>query len=187
MVRIQDIISAPAIAAYATEDIQGRAPYMGLAFFPNRKLMSFDIKWLRTHKGLNAALMPSNFDAIPTVRSREGFKVQNAEMAFYRESMPVDERNMMELSRAANADDPYLQSAITSMYEDPVRLIEAAEIAAEAMRMQLLATDNGTPKISIGTGDNTVYTYTFDPDGSYKREHYLKLTGDSTWDKRQAG
>ena len=52
---------------------------------------------MKTYKGLNAILKPSNFDALPTIRTREGFKEEHTEMVFFRESMVVKEEDMMKL------------------------------------------------------------------------------------------
>ena len=49
--------------------------------------------------------------------------------------------------------------------------------------MQLLAPVGGEMLISIGTADNTVYAYDYDPDSSWKNKHYAELSGTATWDK----
>lgn len=180
--RLTDVFDSEAVALNRTEVESNRIPYMGQAFFPNRKKVGLSIKWLKQHIGLNSMLNTSNFDATPLIRTREGFKMENTEMIFFRESMHVKEEDMMEIMRAQDSNDPYVTSVLDSIYDDTNRLIDSADIAAEAMRMQLLATADGTPKISIGTSDNMIHTYNYDPSGEYASKHYMELTSTDTWD-----
>lgn len=186
MLQITDIFDSAAVAVNRTENASNREPFVGQAFFPNRKKIGRSIKWLRTHKNLNAILMPTNFDAIPVLRSREGFKEENNQMLFFRESMHVKEEDMMRIMDAQDSNSPYVQDILDSIYDDTNKLLDAAEIAAEVMRMQLLATNKGTPQIVIGTGDgasdNYIQTLNYDPDGTYKAKHYMEIKGNSTWD-----
>ncbi len=183
---ITDIYSSQAVAHNHREDPSLAIPFAGKAFFPNRKKLGLSIKWVKTYKGLNASLKPSNFDALPTIRSREGFKQESTEMVFFRESMIVKEEDMMRLMEIEDSHSPFISEILTSIYDDANRLIDSAEIAAEVMRMALLAPTDGKPTIKIGTGtsasDNMIYGYDYDPDGTYAKKHYMKLTGTDTWD-----
>ena len=180
--RITDIFDSESVALNRIEVESNRIPFMGQAFFPNRKKVGISIKWLKQNIGLNSMLNTSNFDALPIIRTREGFKMENTEMIFFRESMHVKEEDMMEIMRAQSSNDPYVNAVLDSIYDDTNKLVDAADIAAEAMRMQLLATTDGTPKISIGTSDNMIHTYNYDPNGDYASKHYMELTGTDTWD-----
>lgn len=180
--QLSEIYDSQAVALNRTEVESNRIPYAGLAFFPTRKKMGIDLKWIKIHKGLGVSLRPSNFDAKPTIRSRQGFKMEKTQMAFFRESMLVKEEDMIEIMRIQESSDAYVSEVLNSIYDDTNALVDGADIVAERMRMQLLATDEGTPKIYL-EADNTIYEYNYDPDGSYKANHYLKLTGTATWDK----
>lgn len=180
--RITDIFDSESVALNRIEVESNRIPFMGQAFFPNRKKVGLSIKWLKQNIGLNSMLNTSNFDALPIIRTREGFKMENTEMIFFRESMHVKEEDMMEIMRAQSSNDPYVNAVLDSIYDDTNKLVDAADIAAEAMRMQLLATTDGTPKIAIGTSDNMIHTYNYDPNGDYASKHYMELTGTDTWD-----
>ena len=190
MLQITDIFDSAAVALNRTENASNRMPFVGQAFFPNRKKLGNSIKWVKTHKGLNAILMPSSFDALPVLRSREGFREEHNQMVFFRESMQIKEEDMLMIMNAQDSNSPYVQEVLDSIYDDTNKLFDSAEIAAEVMRMQLLAANDGTPKITIGTGDgksdNIVQTLNYDPDGSYQHDHYMKVSGDVTWDKPAA-
>lgn len=183
---INEVYNTPSIAAYITQAYSNRIPFLGEAYFPNKKKMGIDLAWIKTHKGLGVALKPSNFDAIPTVRPRGKAQKTKEEMLLYRESMVIKEHDLMELSRIKDSSDPYLQPVIDSMYDDTRNLVEGAEISAERMRMNLLAPENGVMQIVVPLADNTLATYDYDPDGTWKSTNYLELTGSDTWDNPTA-
>lgn len=179
--RITEIFSAKAVASHWTETASNRIPYLGLGFFPEKKKMGLDLKWIRGHKGLPVSLAPSNFDAKSTLRSREGFKFTETEMAFFRESMLVREADEQEIMRVKDSNDPYATDVISRIFDDTDNLLEGAEVVAERMRMQLLCPEDGSPKIHIAA-NGVQYAYNYDVDGSYKEKNYLELvTGTDMW------
>lgn len=179
--RIIDIFSAKSIAKQWNETASNRIPYLGSAFFPGRRKMGLDLKWIRGSKGLPVSLMPSNFDAKSTLRSREGFKIAETQMAFFRESMLVKEADEQEIMRVQSADDPYAADVLARIYDDVNTLVDGAEVVAERMRMQLLCPDtDGSPKI-IMQADGKQYSYNYDTDGTYAANNYKALSGTSMW------
>lgn len=172
--RITEIFSAKAVASHWTETASNRIPYLGLGFFPEKKKMGLDLKWIRGHKGLPVSLAPSNFDAKSTLRSREGFKFTETEMAFFRESMLVKEADEQEIMRVKDANDPYAADVISRIFDDTNTLLAGAEVVAERMRMQLLCPEDGSPKIHIAA-NGVNYAYNYDVDGTYKEKNFLEL------------
>ncbi len=183
---LSDVYNTQAIAAYFTETQSNKIPFLGEAYFPNKKKMGIDLKWLKSHKGLGVALKPSNFDAIPTIRPRGQANMTKESMPLFRESVIIKEHDLMEISRIADANDPYLQPVIDSMYDDVTTLVDGAEITAERMRMNLLAPENGNMQIVIPIADNTPISFKYDEDGSWKSTNYLELKGSDTWDSATA-
>ena len=181
--RFEDIYKSNYVAGYIAEAESNKEPFLGEGFFPNDRTVGLSIEWLRQTLGVNVMLNVSNLDAQPKIRTREGFQTENTEMAFFRESMHVRERDMLMLAMAESNTNPYVRQAMAHAFDDVSKLVDAADIAVESMRMQLLATDAGTPKISLGTVDNMIYTYNYDPNGTWKTGHYQALTGTSAWDK----
>lgn len=186
MLNISDIYSAASVASLRTSDASNMVPYMGQAWFPDRKLAGIDIKWVRSHKGLGVALAASNPDAQPTLKTRIPTHMTKEELPMFRQSAEIKEHDLMELSRISNIDDPFLRPVAESMYDDASGLLEGADIVAEMMRMQLLSSNGGKMGITIGTSDNMIYNYNYDRDGSWKKTHYVELTGSDTWDKPTA-
>lgn len=179
---ITDILNTETIAAYMTEAASNRENYLGEAYFPSKKKMGIDLKWLKSHKGLGVTLKPSNFDSIPTIRPRGKAKLTQEQMPLFRESRIVSETDLAELARIRDREDPYLKPIVDNIFNDIGDLTEGAEVAAERLRMQLLAPQNGNVGISVGFDDHTGFDYNYDSDGSWKSTNYLGLSGTSTWD-----
>lgn len=177
---VESVVNAKSIALAASEDPSNKIPYMGKAFFPEDSQEGIELKYIKTHKGLSPILAPSNFDAIPVLRSREAFKIEKTEMPFFREGMQITERDMLDLERIEREDDPYLKQVLRNIYDDTNTLVRSGEVVPEIMRMQLLAANNGTPGITI-SANGVNYTYNYDPAGTYATDNYEALSGTSEW------
>ena len=178
--KITDIFGARSIAINRTEVASNKIAYLGTGLFPPKKKMGLDLKWIKTSKGLPVSLSPASFDAKSAIRSREGFKQEKTEMAFFRESMILKEADEQEIMRVQEASDPYAADILTSIYDDTNRLIDGAEVVPERMIMQLLTPSAGHPSISIAN-DNATYAYNYDADGTYAASNFLELS--TTTDK----
>lgn len=179
---IRDAYSAKAIALVNTEVASNKIAYLGSGLFPAKKKMGLDLKWIKTSKGLPVSLAPSNFDAVSTLRSREGFKLTETEMAFFRESMLIKEADEQEIMRVQDTTDPYAAEVLGRIFDDANTLIDGANVVPERMIMQLLAPTDGHPKISI-QANGVTYTYNYDPSGSYATNNFASLeTSTDKWD-----
>lgn len=165
-----------------TEDVNNLIPMLGAALFPDRRTTSIKLDSISKHRPIDVQLAASNFDAMPTLRTRGTFNLQAREMAFFRESMLVREYDLIELMKIESMSSPYLDEIMASIYDDSNTLLRGADIVPEIMRMQLLAPVDGSPKISIIDND-VKYEYNYDTDGSYQQNNYIALSGTSTWDK----
>ena len=76
---VSEVLNSKSIALAATQDASNDIPYLGVAFFPERSKSGLDLKWIKTHKGLPVTLAPSNFDALPVIRTREGLKIERSD------------------------------------------------------------------------------------------------------------
>lgn len=176
--KIIDVYSAKAVALVQTEVASNRKRYIGEGLFPAKKKMGLDLKWIKTSKGLPVSLSPSNFDAVSTLRSREGFKMTETEMAFFRESRIVKETDEQEMLRVQESTDPYVQEILSRVFDDANDLVEGAMVVPERMIMQLLAPSDGSPKISI-QADGVTYEYNYDPNNDYKTNNFAELSGET--------
>lgn len=172
---ITEIFKARKIANVATEVASNKTPYLGAGLFPPKKKMGLDLSWFKNSKGLPVSLKASAFDTVSTIRSREGIKIEETEMAFFKESMLVKEKDEQEIMRIQSSKDPYAQQIIDKLYRDANTLVEGAEVVPERMIWQLLAPQtNGKPSISIAS-DNATYYYDYDPNNEWKTTNYLEL------------
>jgi len=179
---IRDIYSSQAIANVWTEVASNKIAYLGAGLFPAKKKMGLDLKFIRGSKGLPVSLMPSAFDVKSTIRSRDGFKVTETQMPYFKESMLVKEEDEQEIMRVQDSSDPYAQDVLNRIFDDANVLVDGANVVPERMIWQLLANTSGTPSISIA-GDGATYSYNFDVDGSYASNNFLNITGTSDkWD-----
>lgn len=175
---IRDAYTSKVIALVNTEVASNRIAYLGAGLFPAKKKMGLDLKWIKTSKGLPVSLAPSNFDAVSTLRSREGFKLTETEMAFFRESMLVKEADEQEIMRVKDSTDPYAAEVLGRIFDDANTLVDGANVVPERMIMQLLAPSDGSPKISI-EANGVTYAYNYDPSSTYKTKNFASLTTDT--------
>lgn len=180
---VENVVNAKSIALAASEAASNKIPFLGLNWFPEEKRSGIDLKWVKTHKGLSPILAPSNFDALPVIRGREGIKIEKTEMPFFRESMPVSERDLEDFARIENENDPYLASALRSVYDDTNTLLDSAEMVPEIMRMQLLTATGGHPQIGI-SANGVKYSYNYDPNNTYSTNNYTSLSDTSMWNDK---
>jgi len=179
--KLTDAFNARAIALNYTTEASNRIEYLGAGFFPAQKKAGLDLKWITGHNGLPVSLAPSNFDAKSTLRDRVGVNITATEMAFFRESMLVKEKDEQEIMRVQDAGDPYATQVLSNIFNDAKTLVDGALVVPERMRMQLLAPLDGNVGITI-VANNTNYTYNYDPNGTWKADHYAEITtSDDMW------
>lgn len=177
--KIRDAYSARAISAVHEEVASNKIAYLGAGLFPAKKKMGLDLKSVMTYKGLPVTLKASDFDTVSTIRSREGAKLLETQMAYFKESMLVKEVDEQEMMRVQEASDPYAQDILARIFNDAEVLIDSADVVAERMRMQLLSSD-GNPSISL-QADGATYAYNYDPDDEYKDNNFLECTSTDMW------
>lgn len=177
---LSDVFTAESVAANWTEAASNATLYYGAGLFPAKKKAGLDLKWICGNKGLPVSLAPSAFDTKSSLRDRIGIKLNKAEMAFFRESMLVKEADEQEILRVQDVGDPYAVDVLERVFDDAQTLIDGANVVPERMIMQLLAPLGGKMGIEI-QADGVDYTYNYDPDGSWKKQHYLELKGAAKW------
>lgn len=174
--KITDVFSAKALAFRVTKNASLLESYLGLTLFPIKKKLGLDLKWFLGSLGLPISLSPATFDTKDTIRARNDIEKEETEMALFRESMKISERDEQEIMRVQESSDPYAQQVVDHIYRDADVLVEGAYVVPERMIMQLMApTVDGSPRINIAANGVT-YTYNYDPDGKYKKENYAAVS-----------
>ena len=157
MATIFDLVTAPELSAYWEEYSKDRPPYLGETLWPAQKKLGLDIKWLKGAAGRPIVLKPSAFDAGVVPRPRIGFDRLSAEMPFFKESTYIDEELRQQLNMVLETENTaYIDSVLNRVFNDEVRLIEAARARREMMRMMVLTT--GSIAITAN-GQNYAYDY----------------------------
>lgn len=179
---ITDVFSAKKIALVRKEVASNRQAYLGEGLFPTKKKMGLDLSWIKTSKGLPVSLKASAFDTVSTIRSREGIKIEETEMAYFKESMLVKEKDEQDILRVIDSNDPYAKDVVAHIFDDANTLLDGADVVPERMIWQLLAPQtDGKPQISFSS-DGATYVYDYDPNGEWVENHYEALASTSKWD-----
>lgn len=161
---IFDYVQSKEIATYYTNNPSNSVPYLGATLFPSKKQLGLNISWIKGANGLPVALTPAAFDTKATLRDRIGFGKVETEMPFFREAMRVGEKDRQELNKLmAGSNTAFIMPIINKIYDDISTLVSGAEVSAERMRMQLLATG----KIAI-TANRQALDYDYKMNSTHK-------------------
>ena len=185
LTEFRKLVTPKVIAANWTEAVSNKLPYLGETLFPSKQKAGLDLKWIKGSKGLPISLMPSAFDAKATFRGREGLKLTETEMPFFREGFKIKEKDRQEILRIREKNDPYMNDALARIFDDANNLLEGALVVAEREIMQLLFPENGDVGITI-EANGVSYTYDYDPGDVWKGTNYFTVASDYTWDKTEA-
>lgn len=168
-INLFDYINAHEMAAYVTTDPNNKIPYLGETLFPSEKQLGTDISWLKGANGLPIAIQPSNYDAKARMREKEGFEAVATEMAFFRESMRIGEKDRQQINLLlSNPQSQLAMPIIRKIFDEAGRLIEGVRVQAEIMRMQLLTSG----KIDVTSADGRA-KYVYD----YGQQHKFVCNG----------
>jgi len=171
MGKFNDVFGSSIVAAVYNEVASNRIPYLGEGLFPAKQKSGLNLKWIKTSKGLPVSLAPSAFDAVATIRSRQGLEVIDTEMAYFKEAMLVKEQDIQDYETAVEGS-PLAREILDRIYDDATTLVESALVVPERMRMSLLANANGHPSISIAVEGGATYAYNYDPNNSYSTNNF---------------
>lgn len=175
---IFDYFTSKALAAYYNTKLAdaNTQPYLGDELFPAKKKMGLNLKFIKGAKGLPTTLSLSAFDVKSTKKDRIGFQSVQTKMPFFKNDMLIDEELRQELLiaiEAGNAD--YIDTILRNIFDDTITLLDAAGVARERMRMQLLSSG----AISMA---NNGQAYTYD----YGLGNDQKVTPTTAWNANGA-
>lgn len=175
---IYDLVNAEAVVAYVDETIYNESiPLLGEALFPRRKKLGLDLAWFKGYNMVPVSLMPSTFDAKPTLRDRIGLTKIETEMPFFREAMRLGEKDRQEILKFQDANNnAYLTAQLDKILDDRAQLVAGADVVPERMRMSLLI--DGTIHIQAPDESGIVaeYEYNYDPTGQWAERNTFDLT-----------
>lgn len=136
-----DFLSSDNMVAYWIEKHVNEQPLLGETLFPSRKQIGIKLDWIKGAKNQPVALRLSAFDSKSIRRDREGIESYTTKMPFFKESMYIDEemRQLLNIYAAAN-NNAMAEDIIVRIFDDQIKLIDAALISVERMRMEALTT-----------------------------------------------
>lgn len=177
MQSLYDLVNSNAMAEYVVEVQSNAIPYLGEALFPNAKKQGLNLEWIVGYNSLPVALMPSAFDAKPTLRDRIGAASVETEMPFFRESMRIGERDRQNLLIFIEANkNQYAYQTVMKIFDDVNNLVEGAKVQSERMRMSVLTTGSIDITAPDEKGVNVSYKYNYDKNGKWAANNKVKLT-----------
>lgn len=157
----------------------GLAPYLGRTKFGTVKQDSLDLKFIKGKNGLPVALKASNFDAQAPLRDVGGFSDIQNEMPFYRESYMVTEKEEQEYANYQSAENSNMANQVLrQIAKKPMMLIQGAMVVPERQIWELLAPEDGVPKVTVNIeGKKYIVEYVTDDGAAHKKDHFIEISG----------
>lgn len=141
MATIYELVTPKPIAQRWDENYLQREPYLGEAFFTERKQLSDEISYLESKAPAVRPLNLSSYDAKVISLGREGLDTKITTMPFFKNELKINEKQRKRLNEViASGNEALINAVLNDIYNDNQRLFEAAAITREMMRMQLLTT-----------------------------------------------
>lgn len=167
-----DIVTSSNVVAYWLEKNVNEQPMLGETLFPLQREVGIKLDWIRGANNQPVALRLSAFDTKAIRRDREGIEQYTTKMPFFKESMYIDEEMRQSLNNLLQTSNTQLiNSIVAKIFEDQIKLIQAAKISLERMRMELLT--SGTITLA---SNGASYNYDFDVPADQKKTAKVSWT-----------
>lgn len=141
MATIYDYVTPKSVVSRWNEKEDEREPYLGEAFFPNRKQLGTSLDMIKGSKGTIRPLMLSSYDAKVIPLGREAFEVLKAELPFFKNSKNINEKQRQALNNViASGNEQAINLILGEIYDDAGNLLLNASVVREMLRMQALTT-----------------------------------------------
>ncbi len=185
-VDISEIYSAQALVGYYNSLKGGgdmHYKFIGETLFPSLKHKGLRLEVVKGYHGAPAELRPSSLDTTAFIRPRIPVESDKYKIPFFKESMAFGEeerQDLADLTRLHGDDENFIMAIMRRYYKQYADLVAGSDVAAEKMRMSLLAYG----KIDIvcsKDGQNINQTYDFDTSGTWATNNSVTLSGTSTW------
>jgi hypothetical protein len=153
---IFDIVTSGNIASYWTE-LGNNATNFTEELFPTSKQLGIDLKWIKGSRGQPIALKASAFDAHSIPRPRIGVNMMMQQMPYFKESYYIDEELRQQLNMVlSSGNQTVIDSIMTRVFDDAVRLLAGAAARREQMRSMVLSTGS---LAFVSNGQEFLYDY----------------------------
>lgn len=154
---IFDLVTAANVVGYWIEQNVNKQPLLGETLFPYTREIGVRLDWIKGANNQPVGLRLSAYDSKAIRRDREGIESYTTKMPFFKESMYIDEEMRQQLNTLLQTNNSALvNSLVARIFRDQIKLIEAAKITLERMRMEVLT--NGTITLA---SNGQAYSYDF--------------------------
>lgn len=168
---LYDFVVATDIIQYWVDTNVNRVPPIGETLFPAVKEIGTKLEWIKGANKQVVGLRLSAYDAKSIRRDRAGFEIEETKMPFFKESMVIDEEMRQQLNTLRQTNNQTLIDGILRrIFDDEIKLIQAAYETLERMRMQLMTTG----QIAVSSNGQS---YTYD----YNMPAENKITVEKSW------
>lgn len=152
-----DYVTAANVVAYWIEKNVNEQPLLGETLFPYVREVGIKLDWIKGAFDQPIALRLSAYDSKAIRRDRQGIESYTTKMPFFKESMYIDEELRQDLNTLLQTNNNTLINQIVSrIFDDEIKLIKAARISLERMRMELV----GSGTITLASNGQS-YNYDF--------------------------
>ncbi len=163
---IFDLVTSANVVAYWLERNVNEQPLLGETLFPYQREIGIKLDWIKGAGNQPVALRLSAYDAKAIRRDREGITEYTTKMPFFKESMYIDEELRQQLNLVLDSNKSGLiNSILAKIFDDQIKLINAAKISLERMRMEALT--SGTITLA---SNGQAYDYDFGIPADQKAE-----------------
>ena len=136
---IFELVTAANIAAYWIEKNVNKQPMLGETLFPYTREIGVRLDWIKGANDQPVALRLSAYDAKAIRRDNKGIEEYTTKMPFFKESVYIDEELRQSLNTLLQTNNSALINEIVAkIFKKEITLINAAHVALERMRMELL-------------------------------------------------
>ena len=148
MATIYDMISAPLQARRWEESALERRAYLGEGLVTTTKQLGNEFSTLSGKVPTPVLLDASSYDAKVLYLKRDEYQVTTSEIPYFKNAMMINEKDRQELLKVmATGNAVLIDAVVNKIYNDNRKLLEAASIRREQLRMMLLTTG----KVSIAS------------------------------------
>lgn len=136
-----DVVDSKFMSTRWNNSVRDREPYLLSAFFTEEKQMGIELSYLQGKAPKIRPLDLSAFDVKVLPLPREEFSKITTEMPFFKNSLPINEKQRQELLKVlATGNRQYIDVVLNKIYNDKKTLLDDASVTREMMRAMLLTT-----------------------------------------------
>lgn len=139
MASIFDLVTSANVVAYWLEKNINEQAMLGESLFPYVREIGVKLEWIKGANDQPVGLRLSSYDAKAIRRDVQGIEEYTTKMPFFKESVYIDEDLRQQLNTVIQTNNKQLiYQILDKIFDREIKLIRAAQITLERMRIELL-------------------------------------------------